>query len=136
MNLILEILKFTTIYIDDLLVASSDAQTHQQHLEMLFKKLKNAGFTMNLSKSQFLKSQIKCLGHIVTPEAIFVDPHKTKAINDFPAPKNLMQFHSFLGICGYVRRFVPNIAIVGAPRFLGRVQNGDRHKKKKGHFTN
>jgi hypothetical protein len=81
---------------------------------MLFKKLYNARLTMNWSKSHFLESRIIFLGHIVTPEVIFVDPDKTKALNDFPALKNLKQLHSFPG---YVRRFVPNLAFVGAPLY-------------------
>jgi hypothetical protein len=35
-----------------------------------------------------------------------VDPTKVEAIMECPAPKNVTEVHSFMGLAGYYRRFV------------------------------
>jgi len=36
------------------------------------------------------------------------NPEKVKAINKFSIPKTLNEIKSFLGLCGYYRKFIPN----------------------------
>jgi hypothetical protein len=98
-----------------LLVTSPDVDTHMKHLEMLFDRIQTADLTINLEKSQFMKEKVKFLGHIVTPEAIFVDSEKLEAINEYPVTRNMKKLQTFLGICGFVRRFVPNFSSIAAP---------------------
>ena len=75
------------------------------HLERLFQKLLRSGFTLSLAKSRFLCRQVELLGYILTPEGIKTDPNKIKVITDFPCPADKRQLQSFLGVCGYYRRF-------------------------------
>lgn len=53
------------VYIDDLLVVSTDLDTHFERLQTVAEKLRDANITINVSKSKFLMRSIRYLGHIV-----------------------------------------------------------------------
>ena len=46
-----------------------------------------------------------------------MQPDKVKAIENWPPCKNLTEVRSFMGICGYYRRFVKNFSAIAAPLF-------------------
>jgi hypothetical protein len=46
-----DILKFTIVYIDNCLVASTDFETHLLHLDMLLTKFKEANTTLNMKEN-------------------------------------------------------------------------------------
>lgn len=117
MDLVLgpEIREFAINYIDDLLIASSDFDAHIQHLQTVFFKLNQAGFKINLSKSHFCRTEVKFLGHILTPEGIQTDPEKIQAIVDFPIPTKVKHIRAFLGLCNYYRKFQKNYSYLTRP---------------------
>ena len=57
---------------------------------------------------------MKYLGHLVTADGISVDENKIRTLKDWPRPQNLHELRSFLVLCTYYRRFVPNFASVTA----------------------
>ena len=58
---------------------------------------------LNKQKCFFLRSSTEYLGHVV-------DEEKVKAIKDAPAPTNVTQLRSFLGLVNYYNKFLPNLA--------------------------
>nr|VZH94017.1 unnamed protein product [Spirometra erinaceieuropaei] len=77
-------LDFVYAYIDDLLVASTDAAEHEIHLRQLFERLDSYGVIINAAKSD--------------SEGIKPIPEKGSAISAFPVPTTINQLRRFLGI--------------------------------------
>ena len=100
-----EIIEFTLVYVDDLLVYSKSFSEHIFHLKLLFERLKSACLTVNLKKCQFLAKQVLFLGHIISSEGFLPDPKKMEAIQSFPVPKKVKDVRAFLGLCNFYRRF-------------------------------
>ncbi len=50
-------------YLDDIIIASSDEDSHLACLKTVLNRLRTAGLKVNLSKCEFLKNKIKFLGH-------------------------------------------------------------------------
>lgn len=73
-------------------------------------QIKRAGLTINVGKSHFCMQRVRYLGYIIGDGGIRTDPEKIVAIKQFPVPKNLKSLRSFMGLCGWYRKFVPNFA--------------------------
>lgn len=103
------------VYLDDLLVISPDFPTHIQQLRLVAQRLKDAGLTINVTKSNFCFKQVNYLGYIVGEGCLKTDPQKTDAISNYPIPKSKKQVRGFLGLAGWYRRFISNFASLAAP---------------------
>ena len=108
-------LPFVEIYIDDITIHSSDYQSHLQHIKIVMDKLSIANLKINPSKCTWFASSVKVLGHIVSKNGINMDSEKIKAVQQIPYCKTVKHVQSFLGLCGYYRRFVRNFAEIAQP---------------------
>lgn len=103
------------VYLDDILIYSTSLQEHIERLTLIFKRLREHNFKIQLDKSEFLRKEVSYLGHVVTPEGVRPNPDKITAIKNFPIPKTQKEIKSFLGLLGYYRRFIKNLAKITKP---------------------
>ena len=115
MNKVLKGLKFTMMYLDDIIIFSQDELQHLEHLEIVFSCLREAGLKMKRSKCDFFKSEIHYLGHLISPEGISSLPNKLDSIRHMPVPNSAKEIKQFLGLTGYYRKFVPRFADISRP---------------------
>lgn len=101
------------IYLDDLLVCTSDFKSHIQILEEVANCLANAGLTINVEKSRFCQKEIKYLGYIVGQGCLRTDPNKVEAVVNFPLPKSQRQIRRYVEMT--VWYIVANYADLSAP---------------------
>ena len=104
---VLRDLHFCYVYIDDMLIASTNAEEHKQHLQLVFNCFQEYGVIINPSKCQFGVTQLNFLGHSVNSEGIPLS-EKVQAIQDFPQPKNQRKLREFLGLINFYHRFIPH----------------------------
>ena len=86
----------TLIYVDDIVVFSRSLEEHQQYLQDVFDRLKEAGLKLKPSKCHFAAKKVTYLGHF-SKEGVSVDTSKTECVASFPIPKNRTDVRSFLG---------------------------------------
>lgn len=110
-----EILEFVAIYVDDIHIMSKSFDEHLYHLEQIFKRFREYNVIINISKSQFLRSQVLFLGHIISREGIRMDPEKVKTIQNFQPPKNRKQIQAFLGFINFYRKRIRDLSNLTAP---------------------
>jgi hypothetical protein len=72
-----------------------------------------------------LPKKIHYLGHIVFEEGIAIDLEKVKAIHEWPAPRNVTEVISFMGLARYYRRF-----IAGFSRIAHAITSFQKKEKK------
>lgn len=120
MNNLLEdlIYKDCLVYLDDIIVYSTSLDEHMMSLKKVFTKLREANLKLQLDKCEFMKKETEFLGHIITTKGIKPNPNKVKAIIQFPIPKSQKEIKSFLGLCGFYRKFIPNFAKIVKPMTL------------------
>ena len=121
------------VYLDDIIIFSSDIEDHFQKLEKVFQRLKDYNLKLKPSKCMFLKESVKYLGHIVSSEGIHTDPDKLVAVKSWPIPNNVKKVQQFLGFVGFYRRFIKDFAKIAYPltQLLKGIDNVSRKKNKK-----
>ena len=102
-------------YIDDVLVVGRTLDEHLENLEMVLKRLKDAGLKIKPEKCSLMRPEVKYLGFVVSREGVKTDPEKVDAVQRFPRPENVRRLRSFLGLTSYYRRFVPGYAKIARP---------------------
>ena len=112
---ILRDLPFCYVYIDDVLIASPDLETHRQHVRQVLQRLHDHGLVINPSKCVFAADSLEFLSHVVSADGIQPTPNRVTAINEFSRPTSLRQLRRFLGMVNYYRRFIPQAAQLVRP---------------------
>ena len=79
-------------------------------LEAVLMRLLEAGVTLNLEKCEFSTHRVKFLGHIISSSGIEADPEKLQAIADLPAPQNVKEVRTFLGMVNQLSKFSQQLA--------------------------
>ena len=86
------------IYLDDILVFNKSKKEHLETLEQVFKKLSEAGLSINLGKCEFGVKQLDYLGFTIDRDGLRPIKKKIQAIEDFPTPLTQKQLLGFLGL--------------------------------------
>ncbi|KAI5094535.1 hypothetical protein C0J45_16259, partial [Silurus meridionalis] len=103
------------VYLDDLIVFGKTLEEDEERLLKVLDRLGEVGLKLSVDKCQICLSKVKYLGHIVSAEGVAPDPEKIDAITQWPMPTNLKTLQSFLGFCGYYRRFIANYSAIVRP---------------------
>ena len=103
------------IYLDDIIIFSTDHEEHLERLEEVLYRLKISGLKLKPSKCELLKSEILYLGHIVGKEGIKPNPQIIQSIMEWKVPCNTKEVQQFLGLCNYYRQFIFKFSDIAAP---------------------
>ena len=63
-----------------------------------------------MSKCTFAQPELEFLGHKLGRDGLRVDPRKTSSVAEWPAPQDVSQLRSFLGMANYFRKFIHHYA--------------------------
>jgi hypothetical protein len=94
------------IYLDDNMVFSETLEEHIIRLERVLRKLAEANLTIEPKKCQFLKHEVRILGHIAGNGEIKMNSEKIKAVMEYPKPTTARKIKQFLSLTSYYRKFI------------------------------
>lgn len=104
-------------FMDDILVTAENQELHLKRLNAVLEKLNKHGLRVSKDKCSFLSDSINYLGYIVDKNGLHPCPKKVEAIMKAPAPTNVSEVQSFLGLINYYRKFIPFMADTCAPLY-------------------
>ncbi|CAK1583880.1 unnamed protein product [Parnassius mnemosyne] len=108
-------LYFVFAFIDDLLVASPDKETHETHLRTVLQRLEDNGISINPSKCICGQKEVQFLGFTVSKEGIKPPTEKVRVIIDYAKPNTIEELTPFLGMVNFYREHIPKAAEIQAP---------------------
>lgn len=116
MKAVFDHLPFVLVYLDDILIFSKSEAEHRHHLCEVLSLLRKHELYAKLSKCKFFEEEEAVfLGHVVSKEGIKADPAKIAAIQTWPAPRNITEMRSFLGLVNHLSRYIKDYALLSAP---------------------
>ena len=71
------------VYLDDILVFSTTEHEHENHLRLVFQRLRQHKLHGKLKKCEFGKLHVKYLGHVVGSREVHVDKKKVSAVTNW-----------------------------------------------------
>lgn len=95
--------------IDDIIIRT-DPHEHLQVLDEVLTQLERHGILAKKSKCEFMVPSIEFLGYHVDREGRHPTDEKIAVISKAPSPKNVAEFHSYLGLLNYYGHFIPNLS--------------------------
>ena len=106
---------FIKSYLDDFVVYSDTWEQHLMHLNLIFERLRTYELSCSVSKCFFGYTSLEFLGYGITSSGNEAKPEHVRAILEAPIPTNRKGLRKFFGICGWLREFIPNFAILALP---------------------
>ena len=103
------------VYLDDILITGPTPEAHLRALDEVLRRLAKAGLRANQGKCRFLAPAVDYLGHRIDNQGLHPIVEKVEAIRDAPAPTNVSELRSYLGLLTYYSKFLPNMSTVLAP---------------------
>ena len=115
MDRIMNGLEGVSIITDDILVYGATEKEHNERLEKVLMRAREANLKLNPDKSKICEAKVQYVGHILSGQGIQPDPDRIQAINDMPVPTDKPAVQRFLGMINYVHKFIQNLSDIAKP---------------------
>jgi hypothetical protein len=106
-----------SVAMDDIAVTGKNQSEHMRNLREVLRRLEEAGLRLKLEKCRFFMPSIDYMGVVIDCKGIHPISSKVKAVKDAPAPTNIPELRSYLGLLNHYRKFLPDLATQLAPLY-------------------
>ena len=89
---ILDGLEGVVCLMDDVLVFGKDQEEHDQRLRQVLERVEAANVTLNPSKCEFSKTEVKFLGHVIDRHGLRSAPEKKGPFADWKRPSLSLRY--------------------------------------------
>ena len=117
MDNLLQGLSGVAVYLDGILVTGATEEEHLGTLEKVLGRLETSGLRVKKKKCQFMVPSVTYLGHQIDASGLHLLSDKVRAIEEAPAPNNVTELKSYLGLLTYCGKFLPNLVTQLAPLY-------------------
>ena len=100
---------------DDLLIGARNWAEHNATLKAVLRRAADYGITLNKSKCEFRQQELEFYGCRFSQQGLTPTPDKVKAVQECTAPTSKSEVRSFLGMTGYLAKFIPRYASLTQP---------------------
>ncbi len=116
-EMVLKGLKGLVIFMDDICVTGKNHEEHMKNLKAVLNALRSVGLKLRRDKCRFFLNEIEFLGFLIDKDGVHPTTSKTKAIKEAPAPTNIGELRSYLGMLNHYSKFLPHVATKCAPLY-------------------
>lgn len=100
---------------DDLIIFNENPEEHLKAVEKVLQRLKEHNLTASREKCTLGAESAQFYGHVFSKYGIAASEDKVRAILEADTPKSGSEVLSFLGLCQYVSRFIPEYSTITQP---------------------
>lgn len=103
------------IIADDMIIAAETKEEHDCILQQVMDRAKELNVKFNADKIQYMVSEVKYMGHIISAHGVRVDSSKVAAITQMPPPVDKKGLQRLLGMTRFLAQHIPDEATLTAP---------------------
>ena len=100
------------VYIDDIIVFGTDAESFLRNLWIILEHLRQANVILRPNKCCIGLHEVTYLGYVVNGDGIRMSEHRIEALDRIPLPKMKTQVRSLYGLLNVFHAFIPNFALI------------------------
>ena len=105
---------FVDNHVDDIVIFSKTKEEGLRNLDTVLQRLEDANLIGAIDKCDFLQPSVVWCGYDYVEGGIRPTTNKVAAIQRIPYPNDASEVRSFLGVCNFYRKFIPNFAAKAA----------------------
>jgi hypothetical protein len=103
------------VFLNDFSIYGKTFDDCLKNLYKILQRCEEKHLVLNWEKCHFMVREGIVLGHLVSERGIEVDRAKIEVIKQLPLPINVRGIQSFLGHCGFYRRFIKDCSYLARP---------------------
>lgn len=96
-------------------IPSNGIEEHENHIDIVCRRLKEFSLYSNLSKCVFGQTEIEFLGHLINKNDFQPTRERVQAISAFKKPHTINDIRRLLGLVKIYRRNIPHAAQIQQP---------------------
>ena len=95
-------------YVDDILIYSSDWESHLEQLELALRTLQENDISCSPTKTEIGFPEVEYLGYRLSADSVRISEKRIEAVNKIQPPKNVKALQRLLGMFNYFKKHVPD----------------------------
>ena len=100
----------TAVYLDDIIVTGRSKEECESNLDQTLRRLEDSGLTLRMKKCEFDMQQVSYLGYLVSAQGLETLQECISPVLEAPAPSNVAELKSLLGMLTYYHLFLPDVS--------------------------
>ena len=115
MEQLLQNLPMTVVYLEDTIFTGRTHEERDRNLATVLTRLQDAGLLQKKYTCAFRQKSCTYLGHVIDADGIHPTEDKVRAVLNAPAPQNVQELRSYLGLIYYYHSLLCNMSTLLAP---------------------
>ena len=82
---------------------------HDRNVRAFLDRCRQRNLKLNREKARLQQTEVRFVGHLLTPEGLKPDPREVEAIIKMPEPTDASSLRRYLGMVNYLAKFLPRL---------------------------